>query len=191
MRFQEDHHYIKLIRQGDKQAFGLLVQKHQNLVYTLALRILRNPEEAQEAAQDAFIKVYQSLSSFESKSKFTTWLYRIVYNESLGRLRKTKREFVLVDELMANSEEPADFKDGLEILQQAEESALVKRAIELLNPPEAVVLTLFYMEDLSIKEISGITGNTEPNVKVQLFRGRKHLLAVLQKLTKSELIGSN
>ena len=102
MRFQEDHHYIKLIRQGDKQAFSLLVQKHQNLVYTLALRILRNPEEAQEAAQDAFIKVYQSLSSFESKSKFTTWLYRIVYNESLGRLRKTKREFVLVDELMAN-----------------------------------------------------------------------------------------
>lgn len=191
MRFQEDHHYIKLIRQGDKQAFSLLVQKHQNLVYTLALRILRNPEEAQEAAQDAFIKVYQSLSSFESKSKFTTWLYRIVYNESLGRLRKTKREFVLVDELMANSEELADFKDGLEILHQAEQSALVKRAIELLNPTEAVVLTLFYMEDLSIKEITGITGSTESNVKVQLFRGRKHLTTVLQKLTRSELIGSN
>ena len=69
MRFLEDHQYIKLIRQGDMQAFGLLVQKHQNLVYTLAVRMLKNPEEAQEAAQDTFVKIYQSLSGFEGKSK--------------------------------------------------------------------------------------------------------------------------
>lgn len=189
MRFLEDDHYIKLTRQGDMQAFGLLVQKHQRLVYTLALRMLKNPEEAQEAAQDTFVKVYQCLSTFEGKSKFTTWMYRVVYNECLGRLRKTKRHFTLVEDILENSGEPADFMDGLEIMQRDERSALVKKGIEMLNPTEAVVLTLFYLEDQSIKEIASITGSSESNVKVQLFRGRKHLVLALQKLTNKELIG--
>ncbi|HSF52685.1 MAG TPA: RNA polymerase sigma factor [Algoriphagus sp.] len=189
MRFLEDDHYIKLTRQGDMQAFGLLVQKHQHLVYTLALRMLKNPEEAQEAAQDTFVKVYQSLSGFEGKSKFTTWMYRVVYNECLGRLRKTKRHFTMVEDILENSGEPADFMDGLEILQREERAALVKKGIEMLNPAEAIVLTLFYLEDQSIKEIATITGSSESNVKVQLFRGRKHLVLALQKLTNKELIG--
>lgn len=189
MQFQEDTHYIKLTRQGDMQAFGQLVQKHQRLVYTLALRMLKNPEEAQEAAQDTFVKVYQSLAGFEGKSKFTTWIYRVVYNECLGRLRKTKRYFTLVEDILENPDEPTDFLDGLEIMQRDERSTLVKKGIEMLNPGEAVVLTLFYLEDQSIKEIATITGSSESNVKVQLHRGRKHLAEALQKLTNKELIG--
>lgn len=189
MQFLEDNHYIKQTREGDMQAFGLLIQKHQRLVYTLALRMLKNPEEAQEAAQDTFVKVYQSLSGFEGKSKFTTWLYRVVYNECVGRLRKTKRHVTWVEDIMDNPDEPADFLDGLEILQREERSALVKKGIEMLTPTEAVVLTLFYLEDQSIKEISAITGSSESNVKVQLFRGRKHLEQNLKKLTNKELIG--
>lgn len=188
MRFLEDHDYIRQTRQGDMQAFGLLVQKHQNLVFTLAIRMLKNHEEAQEAAQDSFVKVYQCLSSFQGNSKFTTWLYRIVYNECLGRLRKTKRQFTLVEEL-SNTEEPADFMDGLEIMQLEERADLVKKGIQLLNSSEAAVLTFFYLEDQSIKEISTITGSTESNVKVQLFRGRKNLASTLQKLSNKELIG--
>lgn len=188
MRFLEDYDYIRLTRQGDMKAFGLLVQKHQNLVYTLAIRMLKNREEAQEAAQDSFVRVYQCLSSFEGKSKFSTWLYRIVYNECLGRLRKTKRQFTLVEEL-SYSEEPTDFLDGLEIMQLEERTELVKKGIQLLNSSEAVVLTLFYLEDQSIKEICSITGSTESNVKVQLFRGRKNLATALHKLSNKELIG--
>ena len=189
MQFLEDNHYIKQTREGDMQAFGLLIQKHQRLVYTLALRMLKNPEEAQEAAQDTFVKVYQSLSGFEGKSKFTTWMYRVVYNECVGRLRKTKRHVTWVEDIMDNPDEPADFLDGLEILQREERSALVKKGIEMLTPAEAIVLTLFYLEDQSIKEISAITGNSESNVKVQLFRGRKHLEQNLKKITNKELIG--
>jgi RNA polymerase sigma-70 factor (ECF subfamily) len=189
MQFLEDNYYIKLCRTGDMQAFGTLVQKHQRLVYTLALRILKNPEEAQEAAQDTFVKVYQSLMGFEGKSKFTTWLYRVVYNECLGRLRKTKRQFILVEDIIENPDEPADFQDGLEILLLEERALLVKKGIEMLSPAEAVVLTLFYLQDQSIKEIATITGSTESNVKVQLFRGRKHMELNLKKLTKKELIG--
>jgi RNA polymerase sigma factor (sigma-70 family) len=189
MRFLEDHDYIRLTRQGDMHAFGLLVKKHQNLVFTLAIRMLKNHEEAQEAAQDSFVKVYQCLSSFEGKSKFTTWLYRIVYNECLGRLRKTKLHFTLVEDILNNSDEPPDFMDGFEIMHLEERAELVKKGIQLLNSSEAVVLTLFYLEDQSIKEISKITGNTEANIKVQLFRGRKNLANTLQKLSNKELIG--
>lgn len=189
MRFLEDHDYIRLTRQGDMQAFGLLVQKHQNLVFTLAIRMLKNHEEAQEATQDSFVRVYQCLSSFEGKSKFTTWLYRIVYNECLGRLRKTKRHFTLVEDIINNGDEPADFTDGFEIMHQEERAQLVKKGIQLLSSSEAAVLTLFYLEDQSIKEIGTITGSSESNIKVQLFRGRKNLALALQKLTNKELIG--
>ncbi len=189
MRFLEDHDYIRLTRQGDMQAFGLLVQKHQNLVFTLAIRMLKNHEEAQEATQDSFVRVYQCLSSFEGKSKFTTWLYRIVYNECLGRLRKTKRHFTLVEDILNNGDEPADFIDGFEIMHQEERAELVKKGIQLLSSSEAAVLTLFYLEDQSIKEIGTITGSSESNIKVQLFRGRKNLALALQKLTNKELIG--
>jgi RNA polymerase sigma factor (sigma-70 family) len=188
MQFLEDSHYIKLTRQGDMQAFGLLVQKHQRLVYTLALRILKNPEEAQEAAQDTFVKIYQSISGFEGKSKFTTWMYRVVYNECLARLRKTKQNLTWVEDVMENPDEPADFLDGLEILQREERSALIRKGIDMLNPSEAAVLTLFYLEEQPVKQIATITGSSESNVKVQIFRGRKHLEQNLKKLTNKELI---
>jgi RNA polymerase sigma factor (sigma-70 family) len=188
MQFLEDSHYIKLTRQGDMQAFGLLVQKHQRLVYTLALRMLKNPEEAQEAAQDTFVKIYQSISGFEGKSKFTTWMYRVVYNECLVRLRKTKQNLTWVEDVMENPDEPADFLDGLEILQREERSALIRKGIDMLNPSEAAVLTLFYLEEQPVKQIATITGSSESNVKVQLFRGRKHLEQNLKKLTNKELI---
>ncbi|GAA0881037.1 sigma-70 family RNA polymerase sigma factor [Algoriphagus jejuensis] len=189
MQFLEDDHYITLTREGDMQAFGQLVQKHQRLVYTLAVRMLKNPEEAQEAAQDTFVKVYQSLSGFEGKSKFTTWMYRVVYNECLARMRKTKRNFTLIEDILENEHDPPDFLDGLELLQRAERAALVKKGIEMLNPAEAAALTLYYLDDQSIKEISTITGNSESNVKVQLYRGRKHLEQNLKKITNKELIG--
>ncbi len=189
MRFQEDHHYIGLIKQGDRKAFGLLVQKHQDFVYTLALRMMKNPEEAQEAAQETFVNVYRSLSFFEGKSKFTTWLYRIVYNECLGRLRKSKSDFTSIEDILTSFEEPTDFRDGFEILQQEERAVLVKKGLEMLNPAESAILTLFYFEDQSIKEIATITRSTEANVKVQLFRGRKHMAIALEKITNKELIG--
>jgi RNA polymerase sigma factor (sigma-70 family) len=189
MQFQEDTHYIKLTRAGDMQAFGLLVQKHQRLVYTLALRMLKNQEEAEEAAQDTFVRAYQSLAGFEGKSKFTTWIYRIVYNECLGRLRKSKRHYLLVDEVADLPNQPADLLDGLEILHREERSLLVKKGIDMLNPAEAAAITLFYNEDLTIKEIAAITATSESNVKVQLFRGRKHLEINLKKLANKELIG--
>ena len=86
-----DQHYINLVLDGDANAFTSLVNRYKNMVFTLTLRMLKNREEAEEVAQDTFIKMYKSLNKFKGDSKFSTWVYRIAYNTSLDRLKKNKK----------------------------------------------------------------------------------------------------
>ncbi|WP_339753824.1 RNA polymerase sigma factor [Algoriphagus aquimarinus] len=188
MRFQEDHHYIEKTLKGNLNAFGQLIQKHEKYAFTLALRILKNREEAEEAAQDAFMKAFHSLKTFEGKSKFTTWLYKIVYNEALGRLRKSKNFTIQLDEVEELASDSLDYLDGLKALQLIERKELIQRALDAMKPAESAVLTLFYLEEQSIKEIEEIMDLKSSHVKILLHRGRKSLLESLQKITKSELI---
>jgi RNA polymerase sigma factor (sigma-70 family) len=188
MRFQEDHHYIEKTLQGNLNAYGQLIQKHEKYVFTLALRILKNREEAEEAAQDAFMKAFHSLKNFEGNSKFTTWLYKIVYNESLGRLRKSKNYTVQLEEIGEPTNSSVDYLDGLKSLQLIERKELIQQGLDTIKPAESAVLTLFYLEEQSIKEIEEIMSLTGSHVKVLLHRGRKSLLESLRKITKSELI---
>lgn len=169
-------------------AFGLLIQKHEKYAYTLALRIVKNPEEAEEVAQDAFMKVYHSLKTFEKKSKFTTWLYKIIYNEALGRLRKSKRFNVQLEEIPESEEYQVDYLDGLSSLHLEERKQLIRKALDNLKPAESAVLTLFYLEEQTIKEIEEITDFSESHVKILLHRGRKHMLESLKKISNQELI---
>lgn len=188
MRFQEDHHYIEKTLQGNLNAYGQLIQKHEKYVFTLALRILKNREEAEEAAQDAFMKAFHSLKNFEGNSKFTTWLYKIVYNESLGRLRKSKNYTVQFEEIGEPANSSVDYLDGLKSLQLIERKELIQQGLDTIKPAESAVLTLFYLEEQSIKEIEEIMSLTSSHVKILLHRGRKNLLESLRKITKSELI---
>ncbi|SFT66354.1 RNA polymerase sigma-70 factor, ECF subfamily [Algoriphagus locisalis] len=188
MRFQEDQFYIERTLRGNMNAYGQLIQKHEKYVFTLAMRILKNREEAEEAAQDAFMKAYHSLKTFEGKSKFTTWLYTIVYNEALGRLRKSKNYTVQLDEAEDLATSPSEYLDGLKTLQLADRKELIQRGLDTIKPAESAALTLFYLEEQSIKEIEDIMGLTSSHVKILLHRGRKSLLESLQKITNTELI---
>lgn len=188
MRFQEDHHYIEKTLQGNINAYGQLIQKHEKYAYTLAMRILKNREDAEEAAQDAFIKAYHSLKTFEGKSKFTTWLYKIVYNEAVGRLRKTKTYTIQLEEVEDLPVNSNDYLDGLSSMQLEERKKIIQRGLDSMKPAESAALTLFYLDEQSIKEIEVIMGLTSSHVKILLHRGRKSLLDSLQKITKSELI---
>lgn len=188
MRFQEDHLYIERTLRGNMNAYGQLIQKHEKYVFTLAMRILKNREEAEEAAQDAFMKAFHSLKTFEGKSKFTTWLYTIVYNEALGRLRKSKNYAVQLDEADDMATGSSDYLDGLKSLQLIERKELIQRGLDVMKPAESAALTLFYLEEQSIKEIEEIMGLKGSHVKILLHRGRKSLLESLQKITKAELI---
>ena len=92
-----DQVYIDSILNGDANAFAVLVDRYKDLVYTLALRMMKHREEAEEVAQDTFIKVYKSLDKFKGESKFSTWIYRVAYNTCLDRLKKNKRQQYTVE----------------------------------------------------------------------------------------------
>ena len=115
MHFKEDSYYIEKTLAGDLNAFGQLILKHEKYAYTLSYRILKNQEEAEEATQDAFMKAYGALKTFEGKSKFTTWIYKIIYHESLGRLRKAKRETSDIFQPLETGEIPSDLSNGLKL----------------------------------------------------------------------------
>ncbi|MEP0713545.1 MAG: sigma-70 family RNA polymerase sigma factor [Algoriphagus sp.] len=188
MRFQEDDQYIEKTLRGNLNAYGQLILKHEKFAFTLALRLLKNREEAEEATQDAFMKAFHSLKTFEGNAKFTTWLYKIVYNEALGRLRKTKSYSVSLEQVVENADESSVYLDGLKSLQLNERKELLQQGLDCLKPAESAVLTLFYLEEQSIKEIEEIMSLTSSNIKILLHRGRKNLLESIQRITKSEII---
>lgn len=169
------------------RSFEILVQRYEDYAFNLAYRIVKNREEAEEVAQDAFVKAYKSLKSFKGTGKFTSWLYTIVYREAINVVRKARHYAVDVDEVAGEEELTADVSSGLDILGQQERSELIGQALEDLSPNEAAVLTLFYLEELSIRETSEITGHTESNVKVYLHRGRKNLLKAIRNITNAPL----
>ncbi|WP_166637324.1 RNA polymerase sigma factor [Algoriphagus boseongensis] len=188
MQQKDDQYYLEQTRKGDLQAFSVLVGKYEKMVFTLCLRMLKIREEAEEAAQDSFIKVYQHLSSFKGDSKFSTWLYKITYHECLGKLRKKKIHFELNEEITPEDENHIHWENGLEILVKEEREKAIRKAIESLSSNEAAVITLFYMDELSIKEISAITSLSESNIKVVLHRGRKNLTKTLLDLSEKKLV---
>jgi RNA polymerase sigma-70 factor (ECF subfamily) len=98
MKVRDDNDYIGRVLSGDVSAYASLVAKHKNLVFSIVLKIVNNREDAEEISQDVFLKAYQSLSTFERKSKFSTWLYRIAYNAAISKTRKKKVEMVAIEE---------------------------------------------------------------------------------------------
>jgi len=175
MKYEEDNHYIDRVLNGDVGAYAMLVAKHKNLVFSIAMKILNNREDAEEVAQDCFVKVYSALGTFEKKSKFSTWLYRIVYNASVSRTRKKRIEQVPLDDYVIQNYTGGDAPGSAEEIDPEVQKALIGRAMEKLADHDQLLVTLFYKSDNSIDEISRITGMSASNVKVRLHRIRKKL----------------
>jgi RNA polymerase sigma factor (sigma-70 family) len=181
MKYQDDNHYIDRVLSGDVAAYAMLVAKHKNLVFSIALKILNNREDAEEVAQDCFVKVYQSLQHFERKSKFSTWLYRIVYNAAISRTRKKRIDYVPIDDHMIQNYTGVDtVRAGMDEIEPEDKKAMIARAMQRLTHDESLLITLFYQGENSIEEISNITGLTMSNVKVRLHRIRKKLYDELE-----------
>ena len=183
-----DQHYINLVLEGDTQAFAVLVDRYKDLVFTLALRMLKNREEAEEVAQDAFIKAYKSINKFKGASKFSTWIYKIAYNTSLDRLKKNKKHSndVAINEFTEHQVKTLD--NALDNLEKNEREKAIETCINLLPADDSFLLTLFYFEELSLEEISLTVGLTANNVKIKLFRSRKKLATILREQLEPELI---
>ena len=188
MTTNSDNIIIEKVISGDTNAFAVLVDRYKDLVFTLALRMLKNKEEAEEVAQDAFIKVYKSIEKFKGDSKFSTWIYRVAYNTCLDRLKKNKRQqnTVTIDEFTEHHIKTLD--NALDAMEREERKMAIKRCLELLPSEDSFLLTLYYFEDQSLDEISKVTGLTANNVKVKLFRSRKKLGTIFMQQLEPEII---
>ena len=185
MNTNTDTQLINDSLKGNQVALGQLIKKYQNQMYSVCLSILKRPDEAQEAAQDTFIKMHKSLNTFNSGSKFSSWLYKIAYRTSLDYLRKRKKT-IDIEEVSFLLENNNDSQE--DVMMQSELSQQLLKAIAHLNPDEAGIIRMFYLEEMTIKELAEITGNSISNVKVKLFRGRKKLGEIIK--TKFENIES-
>ena len=180
-----DHSIIDTILAGNSNAYGILVNRYKNRVFTLAQNILLNREDAEEVAQDAFVKAFAALKSFKKQAAFGTWLYRIVINTALNK--KKRKKLFTVDIMPAILDN--ELEESYNLLQQYESKDLEKFilfAMQALKDEERICITLFYLNELLVSEISELTGITVANIKVILYRGRKHLYETLQGLLKKE-----
>lgn len=188
MTTNDDQILINQIIEGDTHAFSVLVDRYKGLVYTVALRMLKHKEEAEEVAQDTFVKMYKSLNRFKGDSKFSTWLYRIAYNSCLDRIKKNKKHFneVEINEFTAHQVKTLD--NALDLMQDKEQAETIQRCIAKLPSEDSFLLTLYYFEDLSLGDISEIMGITANSIKVKLFRCRKKLASILKSQLEPEII---
>jgi RNA polymerase sigma factor (sigma-70 family) len=171
-----DNEIISKVLGGDQQAYALLVDRYQRYVFTLTLRFLKTREDAEEVAQDVFIKVYRSLADFRGASKFSTWLYTIVNTTCITFLRKKRLETHSLDnEKVFEAADSIDSGMRANLVEQKSRIAMVNQAIQLLNTDDAEVLTLFYKGEQTLDEIAAILA-IEPNTaKVRLHRARTRL----------------
>jgi len=185
---QNDQHYISKILDGDTRAFAILVDRYKDLVFTLALRMLKNREEAEEVSQDTFIKVFKSLGKFKGDSKFSTWIYRITYNGCLDRLKKHKQEYNCIPLDDYTERKLMKLDNAIDAMETQEQQQTIKECLRLLPKEDAFLLTLYYYEEQSLEEISKIMGITANNVKVKLYRSRKKLTSILKEKLEPEII---
>ncbi len=188
MDYKGDIFYIGQILEGNSNAFSFIVDRHKNKAYNLAFRMCGSHEEAEELAQDSFLKAYRSLKSFKMKSSFATWLYRIVYNTTISHIRTKKKGILSLEDF------PADASDfiGSDISEEAAEreyrNSLVNFALQKIREDERGLISLYYYDEMSTEEISEVTGISKSNIKVKLFRARQKMQEIIEKAEKNKLI---
>ncbi len=187
MNKTEDLYYIEAVRKGNIQAFSVLVEKYRKMVYTLALKLLKRPEDAEEMAQDTFIKAFQKLDSYERKSKFSTWLYSITYNACISELRKRRIDFKSLDDQRISDQDEMKMHDFYSESKKEDQEKYLNLALSKLPEDDQVLVTLYYYEDQSMDEISEITGLTVSNIKVIIYRARKKMYSLLHEMLNEEI----
>jgi RNA polymerase sigma-70 factor (ECF subfamily) len=177
---------LEKLRQGDRAEFARLVEAYSPLIYRLGLKMLNNPQDAEDILQETFIKAYQHLGDFDGRSSPATWLYRIATNEALMSLRKKRPELVSLEEPLADSAEPQEPMQILDWCCLPEEDYLtaesleaLDRAIDALPASLRIVFVLRDIQGLSTREVAEILDLSETAVKTRLSRARLRLRELL------------
>ncbi|MGV3546504.1 MAG: RNA polymerase sigma factor [Pedobacter sp.] len=185
---ETDLDLINSILAGNTANYAMLVKRHQRFVFTLALRFAKNREDAEEIAQDCFVKAYKALGTFKQTSKFSTWLYTITYTTAMTYLRKKKLDSTSIDDeeqvlQVANNDSAFD----ADTIEKKSTYKYLNQAINMLLPDDAAIITLFYKGEQSLDEIGEALAMEANTVKVKLHRARHRLKEKLQLLLKEEV----
>jgi RNA polymerase sigma factor (sigma-70 family) len=187
MDYKGDIYYIEQVLSGKSNCFSYIVEKHKDRAYNLAFRICGNHEEAEELAQDSFLKAYRSLGGFKMKSSFSTWLFRIVYNTTVSYIRIKKKGVLSLEDFPADATDFISSSPGEDEAEIEYRSSLVSFALQKITDEERGLITLFYYEELSTDEIAEVTGISKSNVKVKLFRARQKMQLIIEKAEKKKI----
>jgi RNA polymerase sigma-70 factor, ECF subfamily len=178
--------YIQQIIDGDVSRFSYFVETYKDMAFSIAFRILNDEHDTEEVIQDSFLKAYKAIKTFKGDSKFSTWLHKIVVNNSLNRLKKKKPI-----KNYANEEISEGHIEGVEYsyskLDNRDQAKFINQALQKLNPEDRLILTLYYLHEHSVEEISFITEMSRENIKMKLHRARKKMYGSLSAILNSEL----
>jgi len=183
----KDNEILKKAIQGNKASLEYLVMTYKNMAYTIAVKIGLSNEDAEEVVQDSFLKAFSSLGNFREASKFSTWLYRIVYNTAITK-SKRKKIFATEPAYIIAEKQTGDAENiGWHLLRNMERKRYVNLALEKLTDEDRMVITLYYIAEKDIAEICIITDMKRSAIKMRLFRGRKQLQSELENLLGEEI----
>ena len=180
MELYTDTYYIGKILAGDTACFGCLLDRYSRPVFSLIVKIVRNREDAEELTQDVFVKAFRHLASFKGESSFSSWLYRIAYNTAISATRKTRHEFLAIEETLLNNVSEEEVSEMLGRTGRSEQLQRLDDALAALPADERALILLFYMQEKTVDEVAAISGLTPANVKVKLHRIRKKLYVLLK-----------
>jgi RNA polymerase sigma-70 factor (ECF subfamily) len=178
MKTLDDRHLIELFKRDPDTAFKRIVEEYQDRIFNLCVFMLHSKEDAQEAAQDAFIKAYRSFEKFTPQASLYTWLYRISINTCIDYTRKYRARFINDEDAIAEiaSPEPSPEK----VSQSREVTAVIRKALESLTPDFRAIIVLKEMEGLSYEEISEVLQISIGTVKSRISRARDELRQLLR-----------
>lgn len=179
--------YIRRIIKGNIALYSYFINRYKDMAYTIASRIVANHEDAEEVVQDSFLKAYNALGKFRKDASFSTWLYKIVVNTALTRIKKNLSSSLLlareeiIEDIGGNEEET--FMQ----LQQHDQRKIIHVVLAEMEMEDRLLLTLYYLNENSIAEIAEIISIPAENIKMKLHRARKKMYLLLDKKLKTEM----
>lgn len=173
---QEHTDVVQAVLAGQKERFAQIIDDHKSLVYSILLRMTDDHEEANDLAQEVFVKVYRQLKQFQGKSKLSTWIYKITYFHGLSHLKKQKRW--VGEEYYSHAESDEDIESDIAVNEM---KGHISDCIGQLKPLERTAISLFYLDELSVKDVAEIMNISESYVKVTVHRAKKNLKGLIKK----------
>lgn len=180
---EDEYKLIDRILAGERNLYATLVDKYKSYAFTIAMKILENRPESEEAAQDAFIKAFHYLKNFNRQAKFSTWLYRIVFNTAISYKRKAKPAFQSIENSIIEYSERADQKT-----EQDDKHIFIAKAMNKLNEADRLAIQLFYIKEFNMEEVAEMMGQNINTIKVRIHRARLRLADELKGILKQEAL---